>query len=82
MISWLLLLLLLLLLNYGKANSGYGDTNGNVDEFGFGIAHSVLEHQHQGNSMQSLTAQRLQLRWWFILLESVCFWLPARLLIV
>ncbi|KAM8711798.1 hypothetical protein ACLKA7_012324 [Drosophila subpalustris] len=75
MISWLLLLLLLL--NYGKANCDMGD--GNVDELGLGIGHaSVLEHQ----SMQSLTAERLQLRWWFVLLESVCFWLPARLLIV
>lgn len=30
--------------------------------------------------LQSVTAQRPQLRWEFILLESVCVWLTARLL--
>lgn len=30
--------------------------------------------------LQSVTAQRPQLRWGFILLETVCVWLTARLL--
>lgn len=37
--------------------------------------------KRQSNVMQSVTAERLQLSRWFILLESVLVWLGARLLI-
>lgn len=68
----LLLLLLLLLLDVPLADAAAAQP-------GDGACGDALVDP-EDDSLQSVTAQRPQLHWWFILLESVCLWLMARLL--
>lgn len=65
------LLLLLLLLDAPLAGAAVAANHGAIDN-------ALVDPQI--DSLQSVTAQRLQFHWWFILLESVCLWLMARLL--
>lgn len=71
---WFVLLLLLLLLPDVSLADAAAAAQPGDGAFGDALV------DPEDNSLQSVTAQRLQLHWWFILLESVCLWLMARLL--
>lgn len=78
-LPWFLLLSLLLPLLQLEGNAELVASLAQLDVSRSGTCGAELIDP-SANFLQSVTAQRPQLRWEFILLESVCIWLTARLL--